>query len=306
MDRDHFSHHQDAPTEAFGWIEEMEKREDGIWGKVRWTSLGLEQIEGGVYRLVSPVFSDLEWLEGPRARARAIVRVALTNDPNMKGMAPVSNREIPVDTRARLCRILGIEESADDRALNSALDEWETDQKKKEATMTPEETEKMNRLENSVKDLTKSVADLTAENSNLKAAATTALNRGVAAALTEFKDEIGEKVEVWKNRLTSDLDGTREILGELRAAKAEPKRAIGDPKNRDHRPQHNPQNGRTPENQDADVAASTEREAERARKVGIMAQDIVNRSGGKKTRAMAFREADALVPKVGEEVGAAA
>jgi hypothetical protein len=95
VDFDHFSMDTDKPSEAAGWITELRQDAQGIWAKVRWSNKGLEAVEGGAYRLVSPVFpkaSLCEDLGGGRIRPRALTGVALTNEPNIKGAKPLTNR----------------------------------------------------------------------------------------------------------------------------------------------------------------------------------------------------------------------
>lgn len=108
VDFDHFSDDPDKATEAAGWITAMEHRLvrgivmengrpmglTGIWGKVRWSDSGEAAVKGGRYRLVSPVWrvADCEKIGNGRVRPLRLDRVALTNDPNMKGMEPLSNR----------------------------------------------------------------------------------------------------------------------------------------------------------------------------------------------------------------------
>lgn len=55
IDYDHFSHDEDKPTGAAGWIEDLQVRDDGLWGMPRWSVDGKAKLEGGIYRLVSPV-----------------------------------------------------------------------------------------------------------------------------------------------------------------------------------------------------------------------------------------------------------
>jgi len=95
VDFDHFSMDTDKPSEAAGWITALRADTEGLWAKVRWTSKGKESVEGGEYRLVSPVFpkpSDCEVLGDNRIRPRSLMSVALTNDPNIKGGRPLTNR----------------------------------------------------------------------------------------------------------------------------------------------------------------------------------------------------------------------
>jgi len=95
MDFDHFSMDTDKSSEAAGWIFDLRADDSGLWAKVRWSSKGADSVKGGDYRLVSPVFpkaSECEDLGGGRVRPRSLVTVALTNDPNIKGAKPLTNR----------------------------------------------------------------------------------------------------------------------------------------------------------------------------------------------------------------------
>jgi phage I-like protein len=96
VDFDHFSMDTDKPSEAAGWITELKADTEGLWAKVRWTAKGESAVIGGEYRLVSPVFpkpSLCEDLGESRIRPRQLQSVALTNEPNIKGSKPLTNRE---------------------------------------------------------------------------------------------------------------------------------------------------------------------------------------------------------------------
>lgn len=98
LDYDHFSMDTDKPSEAAGWIVGMEVRDDGLWGKVRWSDEGLKAVTGGRYRFVSLVFPPANEFEpadeadATRKRPLAVVSCALTNEPNIKGGKPIANR----------------------------------------------------------------------------------------------------------------------------------------------------------------------------------------------------------------------
>ena len=103
VDFDHFSHDPTQPTTAAGWIGELDQRDDGLYAKIRWSDLGAQALHGGRYRLASPVWNRAECDEwkapsGPEGketvhlRPRRLDRLALTNDPNLPGLAPLSNR----------------------------------------------------------------------------------------------------------------------------------------------------------------------------------------------------------------------
>ena len=102
VDFDHFSHDPARPTAAAGWIGALESRADGLYAQVRWSDLGHEALTGGRYRLASPVWNraDCDQWTAPGAdgremahlRPRRLDRLALTNDPNLPGLMPLSNR----------------------------------------------------------------------------------------------------------------------------------------------------------------------------------------------------------------------
>lgn len=137
IDFDHFSHDETKPTEAAGWIEDVAVREDGLWGLPRWSALGKQKLEGGIYRLVSPVLRDFEEVgsekvEGKRLlRPKVLHRLALTNDPQLRGMPPVSNRNTVTDKPTKdqvmdfkklLCKLLGLPDTATDEEITAATE----------------------------------------------------------------------------------------------------------------------------------------------------------------------------------------
>ncbi len=127
VDLDHLSHRSDSKSEAAGWVLGMEKRDDGLWVKPRWTEMGLPLVEGGTYRFVSPVLSELENLGRNEYRPAKFERLALTNDPKLKGMPPITNRqntnrtENKMDTKKLLCSLLGLPETASDEDISAAV-----------------------------------------------------------------------------------------------------------------------------------------------------------------------------------------
>jgi hypothetical protein len=110
IDFDHFSLDAGSRSEAAGWITALEARsgeseklkaergkasgQEGLWAKIRWSDLGEDAVKGGRYRFLSPVWSreDCEDLGNNRLRPVRLLNAAVTNDPNLKGMVPLSNR----------------------------------------------------------------------------------------------------------------------------------------------------------------------------------------------------------------------
>jgi len=99
VDFDHFSLDTEKSSEAAGWISDLESRDTGLWARVRWSDAGLSAVQGGRFRLMSPVFpppSACEDLGGGKIRPVILVSVALTNEPNIKGGRPLANRQLGV------------------------------------------------------------------------------------------------------------------------------------------------------------------------------------------------------------------
>ena len=94
VDCDHKSRDQNGTTEAMGWITSLEARPSGLWANVAFTEIGDRFTRDGTYRNVSPSFdaSRLMKLGGNRVSPLRLESLALCNDPNIKGMVPLSNR----------------------------------------------------------------------------------------------------------------------------------------------------------------------------------------------------------------------
>jgi hypothetical protein len=150
VDFDHFSLDGERRSEAAGWIVALECRgargeergaeensttkgtknakagEDGagLWAKIRWSDLGEEAVKGGRYRFLSPVWGrgDCTDLGDGRLRPLRLLNAAVTNDPNLKGMAPLSNSTKPAsDDLGRVAFHRDRLSSTDHRSLLTAL-----------------------------------------------------------------------------------------------------------------------------------------------------------------------------------------
>lgn len=102
---------------ARGYIVAMEEREDGIWGRVDWTEAGKVLMSDRAYWGLSPVFR-----RDKAGKVTAILRAALTNDPNLRGLAALNHQEDgDMPLLERLAELLGCD--ADDDAVVGAVTE---------------------------------------------------------------------------------------------------------------------------------------------------------------------------------------
>lgn len=94
LDFDHGTETPTGSTAAAGWLVDLQVRDSGLWARPRWSAAGLEAVRNGAFRFVSPVWrpEDLERLDNGTHRPTRLLRAALTNDPNLHGLSPITNR----------------------------------------------------------------------------------------------------------------------------------------------------------------------------------------------------------------------
>lgn len=108
---------------AAGWIEEMQARDDGIWGRIAWTEKASAAISAKPpeYRYFSPVFPH----STATGRVRAILRGALTNKPNLELGALASESDHPNGDddldKTKLAQALGLGEGATEEQIHEAI-----------------------------------------------------------------------------------------------------------------------------------------------------------------------------------------
>lgn len=104
------------PAPARGWIVALEARDDGLWGKVDWTPTGRQLMEDKAYKGVSPAI-----LHDAKNRVARVLRASLTNTPNLQGLVSLHSENGPMDWKAKLIELLGLDSNADDAAIEAAL-----------------------------------------------------------------------------------------------------------------------------------------------------------------------------------------
>lgn len=84
---------KDYPNKrAYGWIDDVAAREDGLYGHVKWTRAGQELVSEGHYKYFSPVWHVVPANVGGKRvlRPDELISVGFTNMPNMP-VLPLSN-----------------------------------------------------------------------------------------------------------------------------------------------------------------------------------------------------------------------
>ena len=97
VDRDHLSSDPENETIAEGWIQNVETTNADLFADIRLSAQGEADIKGGNYRFISGVWDVVpidqdKFTEGCRVRPIQLTEAGLTNRPNIKGLAALSNR----------------------------------------------------------------------------------------------------------------------------------------------------------------------------------------------------------------------
>lgn len=299
VDYDHFSHNPDKPSEAACWLFELDARENGLWARGRWTSTGETKVVNGDYRFASAVLSGFQWVDGNRYRPTCLDRVALTNDPRIKTLAPITvpNRDNQpsktMNERQILTELLGLASNADDAAITNGVATLRSNIAT-QATIKTELADVKNRLtesEKSAKALGERVAKLNADL--------------VERDMAEY-DSVIEDKEAIKTALTANRDATIGILRGLKLKDA--KSGNSNAQDRANRkPIYNRQEfgGRNPGPADGDPTDTEQ--ATMARKVANRRDEILKatpRVGAASATSQAVREIEleekkTILPKVG-------
>lgn len=107
-----------APAAA--WVEELQSRENGIWGRVKWTPAGAAAVEASEYRFLSLAIASTKKGGGT---VLAVLRAALTNNPNLHGLTALHMNGVEMDETqlAQLREALGLGADADITAILAAI-----------------------------------------------------------------------------------------------------------------------------------------------------------------------------------------
>lgn len=118
---------------ASGWIEDLEVRADGLWGRCKWTPAARQQILNDERRFISPSFSlNAVNRRTGKKQGPTLWGAALLNDPFFNSMPRVAASSTPGDEpdnqqeqnmdKKRICAALGLPEDTADEAVMAALE----------------------------------------------------------------------------------------------------------------------------------------------------------------------------------------
>jgi phage I-like protein len=146
IDHEHFKDQPDQETRAYGWLQELQNRTDGIYGRIRWTATGKTAVDGGDYRFFSTEYdpNDLKLVNDGKTKKVRPLRLdglSLTNMNNNRGQKPITNREKdfagaratadttetnqqPKGKMKSVCTLLGLSAEADEASVHAAVSKF--------------------------------------------------------------------------------------------------------------------------------------------------------------------------------------
>jgi len=96
---------QFADRKAYGWIMALEARPDGLYGKMKWSGAGLELLQNGHYKFLSPYWEARQVAEENGRvvyEPVALISAGLTNEPNLPVLPLANHKAIaPQDSKIR-------------------------------------------------------------------------------------------------------------------------------------------------------------------------------------------------------------
>jgi hypothetical protein len=78
-------------SRAYGWVKQLEARDDGLWVRIRWSKAGQELVDNAHFQFLSPRW-EMHPLGGGRFLPKLLVSIGLTNHPNIAGEAIANAR----------------------------------------------------------------------------------------------------------------------------------------------------------------------------------------------------------------------
>lgn len=113
---------------AYGWINALESREDGLYGQVKWNAAGTELVANAHYKFFSPYW-DAEEIgqEGGKRVFRPVklMSVGLTNEPNIPVLPLTNEKENQMD-KAVLIALLQLANTATEEEVTNRIKELQT------------------------------------------------------------------------------------------------------------------------------------------------------------------------------------
>jgi phage I-like protein len=122
---DHPDHAKEFPDQrAYGWVNSLETREDGIYAKVEWSAPGKELLTNSHFKFLSPHWNADTSIEGGKKVLRPVelVSIGLTNKPNLP-VNPLANEaeNTTICMKELIIKLFGLANEATDEDIKTRL-----------------------------------------------------------------------------------------------------------------------------------------------------------------------------------------
>jgi len=133
---------------SYAWLMDMDARDDGLYIKPKWSPPGEELISNAHYKWFSPRWGckALGNENGKRTVAPVrLISIGLTNNPQIEGILPLANEEIPAlpekgTMKDKIIKLLGLSNEATEDQILAAATALKTSKDTAEVTLANEKT----------------------------------------------------------------------------------------------------------------------------------------------------------------------
>jgi hypothetical protein len=198
---------------AYGWIMDIEAREDGLYLKPKWSGAGEELLANAHYKWFSPFWGCRRAAGAKIVEPVRLVSLGLTNTPNIPGILPLANEEGNKqnekgddEVKEFLLTLLGLANEATDAQIQEAATKLKADKAAADVALANEKTARAaaeTALANEKTERAAKETELTTQISNQKKAR---IELVLANALAAGKITPAQKPQ-WASDLEKDLDG---------------------------------------------------------------------------------------------------
>jgi phage I-like protein len=202
---------------AYGWVKALEVREDGLYGKVDWSTPGKELLENAHFKSLSPYFQGepIGFEKGKQVfRPVELTSVGLTNHPNLP-VNPLANEaetESKIMEKALLIALLGLANEANEEQIKTKITSLVNSQNETATVRTS--------LSNEVTAHSTTKGNLTSLENQFKAERRERCVLLVNEAIREGR-VAPEKKDEWVTKLEKDFEaGKTALANEVRSGRA--------------------------------------------------------------------------------------
>jgi hypothetical protein len=110
-------------TRAYGWVQQLDARDDGLWIRIRWSPAGIELLHNAYYKFLSPRW-EMKKLDGNMLRPNNLLSVGLTNCPNLSVEAIANEKSEPQKCRCAPSLFPSVRSNSSEKTSTASAGRW--------------------------------------------------------------------------------------------------------------------------------------------------------------------------------------